>query len=73
MGWSWIFPPYQWHFDARATEDTVVIEVDGKSLRERCEADPRVGYALVKQFATLMMQRLNAARRKVMDLYGPEG
>src|ERR1051325_2477250 len=22
LGWSWLFPPYYWHFDARALEPT---------------------------------------------------
>src|SRR5262245_21163805 len=25
LGWSWLFPPYYWHFDARAVEPTEAI------------------------------------------------
>src|SRR5689334_18423565 len=25
LGWSWLFPPYFWHFDARAVEPTDAI------------------------------------------------
>src|ERR1051326_7768082 len=25
LGWSWLFPPYFWHFDARALEPTDTI------------------------------------------------
>ena len=25
MGWSWLYPPYLWHFDARAIEETASI------------------------------------------------
>jgi CRP-like cAMP-binding protein len=25
LGWSWIFPPFVWHFDARAIEPTTAI------------------------------------------------
>ena len=25
VGWSWLFPPYIWHFDARATEPTSAL------------------------------------------------
>jgi len=73
LGWSWLFPPYTWHFDARATEDSVLIEFNGAALRERCEQEPKIGYELVKHFAALMMDRLNASRRKVMETYGPDG
>jgi CRP-like cAMP-binding protein len=72
LGWSWLFPPYKWHFDARATEDTTLVEVDGKSIREECEVDTRMGYELVLHFAAFMQQRMEAARRRVMDLYGPD-
>lgn len=72
VGWSWLFPPYKLHFDARAEEPTTLIQVDGERLRVRCQEDPRLGYELACHFATLMMQRLDAARRKVMDMYGPD-
>jgi CRP/FNR family cyclic AMP-dependent transcriptional regulator len=25
LGWSWLFPPYAWHFTARALEETTAI------------------------------------------------
>ena len=36
LGWSWLFPPHYWRFDARATEPTEVIFFDGTWLREQC-------------------------------------
>lgn len=72
LGWSWIFPPYKWHFDARATEATKAVQVDGIRLRLQCEENPRMGYELVKHFSLLMMERLSAARQRVMDVYGPD-
>ena len=72
LGWSWIFPPYKWHFDARATEDTEVITIDGTLLRTCCDEDPAMGYVIVKHFASFMMERLNASRSKVMEMYGPD-
>ena len=47
LGWSWIFPPYVWHFDARAVEPTTAIFLYGTILREYCEADPALGYELL--------------------------
>ena len=32
---SWIFPPFYWHFDARATEPTKAIFFYGRWLREK--------------------------------------
>ena len=37
LGWSWMFPPYTWHFTARAAEPTEAIFFYGTILREYCE------------------------------------
>src|SRR5690348_279328 len=51
LGWSWLIPPYRWHFDARAKELTRAIALDGKCLREKCETDHDLGYELLKRFS----------------------
>lgn len=73
LGWSWLIPPYRWSFQARAEAPTRLVEFDGESIRKRCEADPAVGYAVLKRFASLMSERLDAARRKMMDEWNPPG
>lgn len=73
LGWSWLIPPYRWSFQARALEDSNVLEFDGSAILARCEADPKFGYELFKRFATLMSERLNAARQKMMDDWNPPG
>ena len=65
LGWSWIFPPYVWHFDARAIEPTTAIFLYGTILREYCENDPALGYELFKRMSEVMMRRLQAARVKL--------
>lgn len=70
LGWSWLLPPYRWNFDARATAPSTIIEVDGVKLREACEADPALGYQLMKRVAALMAERLNAARMAAIRHYG---
>lgn len=69
LGWSWLIAPYRWAFDARATSPSSVIAVDGERLRAACEADPQLGYELLKRFAVLMAERLNAARRAAIRHY----
>lgn len=69
LGWSWLFPPYFWHFDARAVEPTEAIFCYGTPLREQCETDHDLGYALVKRMAEVMMKRLQATRRKMLNLF----
>lgn len=71
LGWSWLIPPYKWHFDARATSDLDVIEFDGARLLQRCEKDPALGYQLLKRFSALMSDRVQAARLKMMEVCEP--
>ncbi|MBI5217124.1 MAG: cyclic nucleotide-binding domain-containing protein [Ignavibacteriae bacterium] len=70
LGWSWLIPPYNWHFDARAIELTRAIALDGKCLRNKCEHDHNLGYELLKRFAHIIEQRLEATRIRLLDLYG---
>ncbi len=70
VGWSWLFPPYRWQFDAKAVELTRALAFDGKCLREKCEQDPRLGYELMRRFARIIAGRLQAARLQLLDLYG---
>jgi len=70
LGWSWLIPPYHWMFDARADEQTRAVALDGKCLRAKCEGDHDLGYELLKRFAHIMEQRLQATRLQLLDLYG---
>lgn len=69
LGWSWLIAPYRWAFDARAIKASNVIAVDGEKLRAACEADPQLGYELLKRFAVLMAERLTAARSAAIRHY----
>lgn len=66
LGWSWLFPPYYWNFEARAIEPTRAIFFYGTRLRERCEVDPGFGYELMKRMSCVMLQRLQATRRQLL-------
>jgi len=72
LGWSWLFPPYHAHFTARAAELTRAITLDGKCLREKCEEDHDLGYDLMKRFAEVVIERLEATRLQLLDVYGEE-
>lgn len=67
LGWSWLFPPYYWHFDARATEPTEAIFFYGTRLRQQCEEDHDLGYQLMKRTASVVIQRLQAARKRLLS------
>lgn len=70
LGWSWLFPPYRWRFDAQALELTRAIAFDGQCLRGKCETDHDLGYALMQRFAQVVVDRLQTARLQLLDLYG---
>jgi CRP/FNR family transcriptional regulator, cyclic AMP receptor protein len=69
LGWSWLFPPHSWHFDARAVAPTQAIALDGKYIRTKCEEDHDLGYELMKRFAHIIEQRLRAVRSQNPDMY----
>jgi len=70
VGWSWLFEPYRWHFDARALELVRATAFDGACLRGKCDADPAFGYDLMSRFAQLLIERLQWTRLRLLDLYG---
>jgi CRP-like cAMP-binding protein len=70
VGWSWLFPPYRWHLDARALSLVRATSFDGACLRMKCEADPRLGYDLMSRFAQVIIDRLQWTRLRLLDVYG---
>ena len=70
LGWSWLFPPYRWHFDARALSIVRATVFDGLCLRQKCESDPALGYTLMGRFAQVLIDRLQWTRLRLLDVYG---
>lgn len=70
LGWSWLYEPHCWQFDARATEPCELLEFDGACVRAACEADPALGYRFMQRFAAVMVERLQATRLQLLDVYG---
>ena len=69
LGWSWLLPPYQWKLNARAQEGVRAIALDGKCLRNKCEENHDLGYEVLKRFARIIEQRLEATRMQLIDVY----
>ena len=69
LGWSWLVRPYQWRFDARAVELTHAIALNGECLRQKSEADYCLGYELLKRFSEVMVERLQATRFQLINIY----
>jgi CRP/FNR family cyclic AMP-dependent transcriptional regulator len=67
LGWSWLFPPYYWHFDARAITPTKAIFFYGTWLRDSCERDHDFGYEMMKRMSAIIIERLQATRLKLAE------
>lgn len=72
LGWSWLHPPYIWHFDGRALETTLTLSFNSAKVREAMEADHELGYRLLDKMVDVMTSRLQATRLQLMDVYGED-
>ena len=70
IGWSWLFPPHRWHFDAHARSTVRATAFNATCLRAKCELDPALGYAFMGRFAQMLIERLQWTRLRLLDVYG---
>lgn len=67
LGWSWLFPPYYWLFEARAVTPVRAIFFYGSRLREQCETDLELGYELMKRTSEIVIGRLQSTRLRLLE------
>jgi CRP-like cAMP-binding protein len=68
LGWSWLFPPFFWHFQARAIEPVNVIVLSGAHLLVTAERQHDFGYELMKRVALVVIRRLQTTRKQLLAL-----
>jgi CRP-like cAMP-binding protein len=68
LGWSWLFAPYYWQFDAQAAKPTDVVFIYATPLREECENNHDLGYELLKRISRVVVDRLQNTRKQMRDL-----
>ena len=66
LGWSWLFPPFTWHFQARVLKPARAIVLSGARLLIAAERDHEFGYQLMKRVAQVVIHRLQATRRQLL-------
>lgn len=71
LGWSWLFPPYLWHFDARAIERTTALCLSGIALRQHRDEDPALSHELFRRTCAVMARRLQSARNNLIACAKP--
>ena len=69
VGWSWLVPPYRWHFGATVAAPTRAAVVDAGALRMLADEDPVLGYQLSLILLDALLNRLQATRIRLLDLY----
>lgn len=67
LGWSWLFPPYYTHFDARAVEATEAMFFYGTRLREMCEDNHDLGYEMLTRIAKIVINRLTSTQKRLIE------
>jgi CRP-like cAMP-binding protein len=70
LGWSWLFPPFTWHFTCRAAQEVEALEWDTTQLRAVAEKHPRLGYELSRRLAQVLLTRLRATHDQLVGFYG---
>ena len=68
LGWSWLFPPFVWNFQARALEPTRAIFIDGAGLLAACDKLQAFGLELMRRMAQVVITRLEMAQKRLMSL-----
>ncbi|HUK70191.1 MAG TPA: cyclic nucleotide-binding domain-containing protein [Streptosporangiaceae bacterium] len=73
VGWSWLFPPFEWLLGGVTMQPTQAFELDGRAVRAMCEADSVLGHELTRRMVTVVVRRLQATRIRLLDVYGRPG
>ncbi|GIH01946.1 hypothetical protein Rhe02_00130 [Rhizocola hellebori] len=67
LGWSWMFPPYRWHFGAVTTRATRALRFRGRDVLLMCRANPVAGMDLMQRFVGVTLERLQATRFRLLN------
>jgi CRP/FNR family transcriptional regulator, cyclic AMP receptor protein len=70
VGWSWLVPPFRTELDARALGTVHTVSFDAACLRGKSDTDPVLGYQLMRRFIPVIVERLQATRVRLLDVYG---
>ena len=69
LGWSWMFAPYRWLYDAVALTPTQAVILDGAALRRHANESTPLGHRVVSRMARMVYDALQATRLQLLDMY----
>ena len=69
LGWSWLVPPYKWHYDAVADGKTSTIMVHTPCILGKVAQDKEFGCEIYERFIQVVVDRLHGTQMQMMDIY----
>ena len=69
MGWSALTADCHTHFQARALSPVSTVAFPSERIREACDRDPAMGYALMKRLLELVTERLDKTRMQLFHMH----
>ncbi|MFK0246030.1 cyclic nucleotide-binding domain-containing protein [Amycolatopsis azurea] len=69
LGWSWLIPPYRWHFGAETVAPTRALVIDAEPLRTLISSDSALGFRFSLALLEALTNRLQGTRLRLLDLY----
>ncbi|MFE4867486.1 Crp/Fnr family transcriptional regulator [Streptomyces sp. NPDC056682] len=73
VGWSWLFPPHQWHLGAGAETFLCTHEFDASAVRLLMDDDPAFSADVNHWVGQVLARRLTSARVRLLDRFAPYG
>lgn len=70
LGWSALLGDGVMTAQATAVEESTLIALPGQDLRQLCDADHDIGYAIMQRVAKSLSRRLLATRLQMLDVFG---
>jgi len=70
LGWSWLFPPHQWHFTATTLAPNEVLSFDAEALRAKAAENRDFRDELLTRTVKTLLKRLQSTRMQLIHLYG---
>lgn len=65
MGWSALSADSHTHFQARALSPVTTVAFPSARIREACDRDPSMGFAVMKRLLDVVTERLDATRMQL--------
>lgn len=70
LGWSWLYPPYRWHFSAVTVEPVEAAGLCARTLRDRMLENHEFGCEIAMRVGQMILDRLQATRLRLLEMYG---